>query len=204
MLHARVPRLAGHRDGDVGCRREWREVEREFSTARLERAGDRLDRLAAAFDDQVRDRVLRPRGQRDADGDPRPLRLAVRRCGRRLAVPDHAPDFVGDRLVRRVHRQREVVVLTQFGVVEDAGRPGATLLPALDGVPVAVPADWLDAFVPRRRHRGIGQLCLDLGAQRRRLNAQTREQDEGGNTHRATLCCAARATGKRRLPPGWR
>ena len=40
-----------------------------FPPARLERAGDRLDRLAAAFDDQVRDRVLRPRGQRDADGD---------------------------------------------------------------------------------------------------------------------------------------
>src|SRR5207344_3423612 len=79
----------------------------------------------------------------------------------------------------------------------------ATLLPALDGVPVAIPADWLDAFVPRRSHRGIGQLRLDLGAQRRRLNAQTREKDEGGNTHRATLCCAARATGKRPLPPGW-
>jgi hypothetical protein len=51
--------LAGHGDGDVGRRREWREVEREFSPGRLERARDRLDRLAAALDDQVRDRVLR-------------------------------------------------------------------------------------------------------------------------------------------------
>ena len=69
--------LSGHFNGDVGGRRERREVEGEFSAGGFERARGGRECLAAALDHHVGNRVLRPGGQRHAERDARPLGFAI-------------------------------------------------------------------------------------------------------------------------------
>src|SRR6185436_2024299 len=102
---------------------------------------------------------------RDSNRDPCLLRLLVIRLRRRLLLADDAPHFVGDALVRRIERDREVAVLAQASVVEDTRRILAALLSAFDGVVVALWTDRQDAFVPGRR-RGGPCLCLDRRGRR--------------------------------------
>src|SRR6187399_1639381 len=90
----------------------------------------------------------------EPDDDARALGVAITRGGRRLLVADGLPHRVGDLLVRRVERQRELVVRAQFGVVEDARRPRPGLLAARDRVPVALAADRLDPVGPGWRDGG--------------------------------------------------
>src|SRR5512132_3253418 len=91
---------------------------------------------------------------REPDDDARALGLAIARGGRGLLMTDGLPHGVGDLLVWRVERQRELVVRAQFGVVEDARRARPGLLAARDRVPVALAADWLDPVGPGWRDGG--------------------------------------------------
>src|SRR4029453_16185078 len=112
------------------------------------------------------------------DRDARPLRFLVAWSRRRLLLPNGSPNLVGDHLVRRKKREREVVVLAQAGVVEDARRIIATLFPAFDGVVVAFSADRQDPFVPCWRRRESG-LSFDLRNRGHHLGHHQRGEECG-------------------------
>ena len=138
------------------------EIEDEPSAACVERLRSRLHDLTAALDTATASDSS-PRNRGDAEV------IRVRWASAKLGVGascflDRLPHLVRHLLVRREQRQGEVVVPAQPGVVEHAQRSLSTLLPAGDGVVVAVAADRLDPLVPRRRDRAARELpviCAD-------------------------------------------
>src|SRR5262249_30062468 len=94
--------------------------------------------------------------RRHANRDPCLLRLLVIGLRRRLLLTDDTPHFVRHALVRGVQREREVGVLAQAGVKEDARRVLPALFAAIHRVVVALRTDWQNPFVPGGRRCRTG------------------------------------------------
>src|SRR6185503_6492643 len=112
------------------------------------------DRATAALDRHADQRVLGGADWRHAQHHACLLRRLVVRHGRFAFAAGGGPHFEGHLLVRRVHRQRVVVVLAQARVVEHARRLRFTRFAALDRVVIAFAGEGLDALVPRRLRGG--------------------------------------------------